>query len=91
MSNHKKKPANILAFVGRGVVRTFLRDVKATVFGVCIGAILGFLGAYLLGFSAQSGTKFGALVGACVALLARSHFHRLFEYDQPAPDRDPDS
>lgn len=91
MSDDKNKAANEWAFLGRGILRTVLRDIKAIALGVCIGAFLGFLGAYLLGVSAQSGTKIGALLGAFVALSARSHLSRLFDYDQQAPDRDRES
>ncbi|MEL7177409.1 MAG: hypothetical protein AAGK28_12895 [Pseudomonadota bacterium] len=90
MSNDKK-PTNEPVFLGRGITRTFLRDVKAVATGVCIGVFLGILGAYLLGLTAQFGLKFGALFGAFIALSARSHLSRLFEYDQKPTDKDPDT
>lgn len=90
MKNHKEKPAGEWAFLGRGIFRTVVRDIKAIAIGVCIGAVFGFIGAYFLEFSMQSGTKIGALVGAFVALMARSLLYKLFDYDQPAPDSDPD-
>ena len=89
--NNDKKPTNEWAFLGRGISRTFLRDVKAIAFGVCIGVVLGVVGAYLLGLSAQFGLKFGALVGAFIALSARSHLSRLFDYEHPTHDKDTDS
>ena len=91
MKDDNEKPTNEWAFLGRGISRTFVRDIKAIAFGVITGAILGFLGAYFLGLSAQFGLKFGALAGAFVGLSARSHLSKLFDYDKPAPDRDRDS
>jgi hypothetical protein len=88
--NNGKKPTNERAFLARGISRTFLRDVKAITFGLCIGVILGVIGAYLLGLSAQFGLKFGALVGAFIALSARSHLSRLFDYEHPPHDKDSD-
>ena len=90
MSNDDKEPANEWAFLGRGILRTFARDIIAIALGVGIGATLGFFGAYFLGFSPQFGIKFGALVGAFVGLSARSHLSRLLDYYHPPRDRDPD-
>ena len=91
MNNGNEKQKNEWVFLGRGISRTFFRDVKVTVLGVSIGAVLGLLAAFLLGLSAQFGVKIGALVGAFVALSARSHWYRLFEYDKIAPGKDPES
>lgn len=90
MSNDDE-PKNEWAFLGRGILRTFARDIKATAIGVLIGAILGLLASYILGLSAQFGIKFGALTGAAAALLARSHFSRLFDYEQSSSDKRPDA
>jgi hypothetical protein len=76
MSNDDKDPVNEWAFLGRGVLRTFVRDIVAIAVGVGIGVILGLVGAYILGFSPQFGIKFGALIG----LSARSLLSRLFDY-----------
>ena len=89
--NNDKKPTSEWVFLGRGISRTFLRDLKAIGSGVCIGVILGVLGAFLLGLSTQFGLQFGALVGAFIALSARSHLSKLFDYEHPPNDKDPDS
>lgn len=89
--NNDKKPTNEWAFLGRGISRTFLRDLKAIGFGVVIGVVLGVLGAFLLGLSAQFGIQFGALVGAFIALSARSHLSKLFDYEHPPNDKESDS
>jgi uncharacterized transporter YbjL len=80
MSNDDKDPVNEWAFLGRGVLRTFVRDIVAIAVGVGIGVILGLVGAYILGFSPQFGIKFGALVGALIGLSARSLLSRIFDY-----------
>ncbi|MEZ5731719.1 MAG: hypothetical protein R3D97_05265 [Paracoccaceae bacterium] len=84
-----KRPSDEWAFLGRGVLRTLVLDVMATVLGACIGAALGLFAAYVLGLSFLFGAKFGALLGAFAALSARSHIHRLFDYDKTATDKDP--
>ncbi|WP_022704855.1 hypothetical protein [Pseudorhodobacter ferrugineus] len=91
MSNDDKDPVNEWAFLGRGVLRTFVRDIIVIAGSVFISAVIGFSMAYILGFSSQFGIKFGALVGAFIGLSARSHMSRLFDYDHPPRDRNPDA
>lgn len=88
--NEDKRPTNEWKFLGRGIANTFLRDVKAILFGIILGVSLGLIGAFILGLSMQFGLKFGALVGAFIALSARSHFSSLFEYRRSSKEKDSD-
>lgn len=90
MPGNNEKPTNEWAFLGRGILRTFVGDVKTTAIGVCVGALLGVLAAYFLGVSVQSGAKIGALAGAFLGLASRSLTSRLFDYDQPDPNKKSD-
>lgn len=72
----KKKDKSVheeLAFLGRGIRRTVLRDAGAVVIGIVLGAGA----AFLLGYS----LKLGVVVGALVGLLAGSFRNPLFDYD----------
>lgn len=91
MSNGDKDPVNEWAFLGRGILRTFKRDVIAIALGVVIGAVIGVVVAYILGRSSQFGIKFGALVGAFIGLAARSWTSRLFDFDHPPRDKNRDA
>lgn len=82
MTDDGKKPKDEWAFLGRGIARTFKRDLAATTFGVILGAVLGFLGSFVLGFSVGFGIKFGALLGAFIGLASRSFTSRLFDYER---------
>ena len=83
MSDKDKTTAQDLAFLGRGVGRTFVRDILAIAAGVGIGAVLGLVAALVTGFTLLSGVKLGALAGAFIGLALRSFMRPLFDYDQP--------
>ena len=72
--------------LGRGVRRTFIRDVVAVALGAGIGALLGLICVYIVGLGFGA-VKLGALLGVVIALSARSSFGKLFEYDQEPPDQ----
>ena len=77
--------------LGRGIARTFKRDVIATIAGALIGMLIGLVLSVTVGVLTFWGwIKFGALLGAFLGLASRSLFKPLFDYDRP-PKRSPDS
>ena len=85
MKDDKPGASEEFAMLGRGVLRTFIRDVLAVALGAGIGALLGLICVYVFGLSFGA-VKIGALIGAFGALVARSHLSRLFEYDRRPPE-----
>ena len=86
-----KKPPSTkeeLAFLGRGIVRTFVRDVIVVTCGAIIGAALALMVLSVMGYPATAGLKLGALGGAFLGLVFRSVFSPLFDYDGRPPKDD---
>ena len=91
LANDKEKPRNVWKNLGRGFLKTIVRDFKIAAIGVGIGAGLGFLIAYVLGLSAPFGIRMGALLGGAIALLAFSDITRVFDEVRTPSDKERDS
>ena len=85
MTRKHDDPMKDLAFLGRGIRRTILRDATAVALGAAAGALLGLIGAWVLGLSTGFGVRFGLLAGAFLGLAGRSLLRPLFDYDARPP------
>jgi len=88
MSDNGPDPKDEWATLGRGIKRTFLRDLIVTAIGAVAGAALGVILALLSGLSLRFGLLGGALIGMILALSLRSLTSPLFDYDSPPPEQD---
>lgn len=82
MKHEKPDLKEEVAMLGRGILRTFKRDVVAAGIGALAGSILGLILSVFLGGNFEAYAKIGALLGVLIALLSRNTFSTLFEYDE---------
>lgn len=83
MSDEKPTAKDEFKMLGRGILRTFLRDMAAMAVGGIVGAIVGVIGAFMLALPPRLGFYIGGLAGIAIGLMARSTFSALFDYDRP--------
>jgi hypothetical protein len=75
-----------MKMLGRGIFRTFVRDVL--VIGGCaaLGALVGYIAGSILfpGFG-RTYALIGVIIGMTVGLLLRTYIARLFDFERPPP------
>ena len=76
------------SLLGRGILRTAFRDIKAMVIMGIIGALAASLVAVVIGTQVLSTAKIGLFLGFMIALFFRSTVSKLFEYEETTNKKD---